>query len=87
MKGTSKDDLFTEAKYDRQLFGIINRYYILHLTWSVLITVMCNICIKVITVSPGTVQTILRNQVRKTISQNKFVPLKHKHENITHKIQ
>jgi len=68
MKGTSKDDLFTEAKYDRQTFGITNRYYILHLIWSVLITVICNICMKVVTASPGNVQTIPRTQVRKTIS-------------------
>ena len=68
MKDISKDDLFTEAKYDRQMFGITNRYYILYLTWSVLITVMSNICMKVVTTSPGNVQTIPRAQVRKAIS-------------------
>jgi hypothetical protein len=55
MKDTSKDDLFREAKYDRQMFGIINRYYTLHLTWSVLITTMCNICMTEVTASPGNV--------------------------------
>jgi hypothetical protein len=65
MKGTSKDDLFREAKYDRQMFGIINRYYNLHLTWGVLITFMCNIWMTVVTASTVNVQTIPRNQARK----------------------
>jgi hypothetical protein len=65
MKGTSKDDFFREAKYDRQMFGIINRHYTVHLTWSVLITIMCNIWMKMVTASPENVQTIPRNQARK----------------------
>ena len=59
MKGTYKDDLF------RQMFGIINRYYTVHLIWSVLITVMCNICMQVVTASTRDVQSFLRNQGRK----------------------
>jgi hypothetical protein len=67
-KGASKDDLFREATYDRQMFGIINRYHTLHLTWCVLISIMCNIYMTEVTASPGNVQTIPRNQARKTIS-------------------
>jgi hypothetical protein len=56
---------FREEKYDRQMFGTINRYYTLHLTWSVLITITCNIWIEVVAASPGNVQTMPRNQARK----------------------
>jgi len=48
MKGTAKEDLFREAKYDRQMSGIINIYYTSQLTWSVLINVMCNIRMTVV---------------------------------------